>query len=62
MHINIDIIETVHLIVSMLLEIPNYVAEKDENKYVKPISKHFRRMIDNYHRNYFNGYPETSRD
>jgi translation initiation factor 3 subunit C len=59
-HINLDMLEGVHLICAMLLEVPN-MAQKTATK-KKTISKHFKRLIEFYHRQVFLGPPENTRD
>lgn len=65
MHINVELIDSVFLTVSMLLEIPQAAAAarrffKGERKIFT--SRHLRRLIDGYDRNLFNGPPENTRD
>lgn len=58
MHINIEVVEAVHLIASMLIEIPHIVAESSEAK--KQSAKFFRKQYEQY-KNFY-GPPETFKD
>lgn len=65
MHINIELIDAVFLVSSMLLEIPQAAAAtrrffRGDRKLFQ--SRHLRRLIDQYDRNLFNGPPENTRD
>jgi translation initiation factor 3 subunit C len=57
LHINVDNVEAVYLISSMLLEIPILAADPNEaNK--KIVSKFFRKLLEAYDRSYYTGPPE----
>lgn len=61
MHINMELIECVHNICAMLLEVPHMAHDAfDPRK--RPISKHFRRMLEMYDRQTFMGPPENPRE
>lgn len=60
MYINIEMLETVYHICSMLLEIPYAAQGPDMHK--RLISKPFRRQLDYFCRQTFNGPPENARD
>ncbi len=65
MHISIELIDSVFLTTSMLLEIPQAAASarrffKGEKKLFP--SRHLRRLIDSCDRSLFNGPPENTRD
>jgi translation initiation factor 3 subunit C len=62
-HINIDMLEGVHLISAMLLEVPNMAQNTYNNVKKKVISKAFRRLLDFYDRQQvYAGPPENTRD
>ena len=54
MHINLELLESVHLIAAMLLETPNMAATALAAPR-RVISKPFRRLLDNYERQTFTG-------
>lgn len=55
MHINLELLESVHLIAAMLLETPNMAATALSAPR-RVISKPFRRLLDNYERQTFTGW------
>lgn len=60
-HLSLDLLESVHLVSAMILEVPNLaVHAADDKRHV--ISKNFRRVWDAFHKNAFNGPPENTRD
>ena len=63
MHINLELLECVYLVASMLLEVPNMAyAGADPELRKKIISRPFRRMLDYTDRLVFSGPPENTRD
>lgn len=61
MHINLDLLESVHLICAMLLEIPYMAANTFDTKR-NPISKTYRKLLDTHEKQAFTGPPETTRE
>jgi len=61
MHINLDLIEAIHLISAMLLEVPNIAANAFDAK-KKAISKAFHKLLEYYEYSVFAGPPENNRD
>lgn len=66
LHINQDLLEAVHLISAMLLEIPNVAAhggmEDNGGRRARLISRRFRKNHDQYNRQVFTGPPEQTKD
>ena len=57
MHINLELLEGCHLICAMLLEVPALAATSLDAPVGRQrvVSKHFRRLLDNYERQTFTG-------
>lgn len=63
MHINLELVEAVHLVCAMLLELPNLAHNAfDPKRRSAAVSKTFRRLLDHFERQVFNGPPENTRD
>lgn len=71
MHLSLEVIDCIYLICSMLLEVPYLAYHKSltlqnetANSHVKlrPISKQFRRLLEQYERQPITGPPESLRD
>ncbi|CAI5745012.1 unnamed protein product [Peronospora destructor] len=61
MHINLDLLETCHLVSAMLLEVPNMVnLHLSDRK--RMVSKAFRKLLEFHERLVFDGPPENPRD
>jgi len=61
MHINLDLLEFVHLACAMLLEVPNMAFDQFDLRR-RFISRPFRKLLDHYDRQIFIGPPEHTRD
>lgn len=66
-HINLDLLEACHLLSAMFLEVPNMAgavvdAEAGSTRRPRVISRTFRKFIDQYNHQVFNGPPEQTRD
>lgn len=63
LHINLELLECIYLVSSMLLEIPNLAhASCDADARRNIISRNFRKMLDFTDRQVFSGPPESTRD
>lgn len=66
-HINLDLLESCHLISAMLLEVPNMAgasvdADSGSSRRPRIISRTFRKFSDQYAHQVFTGPPEQTRD
>lgn len=61
MHINLDLLETCHLVSAMLLEVPNMVNSRIAER-KRMVSKAFRKLLEYHERLVFEGPPESPRD
>ncbi|TDH65348.1 hypothetical protein CCR75_001355 [Bremia lactucae] len=61
MHINLDLLETCHLVSAMLLEVPNMVNPNVTDR-KRIVSKAFRKLLEFHERLVFEGPPENPRD
>ncbi|BGP40661.1 Translation initiation factor 3 subunit c [Rhodotorula kratochvilovae] len=64
MHINLELLEVVYLVSSMLLEVPLMAQAGGDPEQLKKkaVSRTFRRMLDYANRQVFTGPPENKRD
>eukprot|EP01128_Nolandella_sp_AFSM9_P009834 TRINITY_DN649_c0_g3_i1.p1 TRINITY_DN649_c0_g3~~TRINITY_DN649_c0_g3_i1.p1 ORF type:complete len:908 (-),score=343.75 TRINITY_DN649_c0_g3_i1:288-3011(-) len=65
MHINLELIETCHLLTGLILELPNEALREQRafrGEKWRVISKSFRRALDIYARQVFTGEPENTRE
>lgn len=60
MHINLDLLDTCHLVASMLMEMPT-LAANDYSLQRGVVSKYFRRQLEAYQRDVFMGPPENNK-
>jgi hypothetical protein len=60
MYIHLDLVEAVHLVCALLLEVPNSAAFSFDKR--KPISRTLKKFIDIANRQVFLGPPETTRE
>lgn len=56
MHIDLELLDSVHLICAMLLEVPNMATKR------KVISRTLRRLLDNFDHKLLSGTLENNRD
>lgn len=62
-HINLDLLEACHLISAMLIEVPSMAeAEAGSRRYLRSVSRNFRKLLDQYNHQVFTGPPEQTRD
>ena len=61
LHINLDLVEFVHLCCAMLLEVPN-TAQTRTGERRRIVSKYFIKLMEFYDRQVFNGPPENTRE
>ncbi|OQS04090.1 eukaryotic translation initiation factor 3 subunit C [Thraustotheca clavata] len=61
MHINLELLELCHLTSAMLLEVPNIVLARTQDRR-RVISKAFRKLLEFHDRLVFAGPPENTRD
>lgn len=61
MHINLELLESVHLISAMLLEVPS-LAENPFQGNRRMLSKPFSWLLDNYQNHTYSGPPESVKD
>ncbi|EFC47295.1 eukaryotic translation initiation factor 3 [Naegleria gruberi] len=61
-HISVDLIEGIHLICALLLEVPNMAMHSFSNVKPKVINKAFRRVLENFSRQHYVGQPENTKE
>jgi len=62
MHINLEVLETAHLVCAMLLEVPNLALQSMDPTNKRVISKVLRRTLDQFEKLPFMGPPENHRE
>lgn len=63
LHINIELVECIYLVCSMLIEVPQLAKEDANPEQRRQVSSRtFRRMLDHSDRQAFTGPPENKRD
>lgn len=62
MHLNLELLEAVHLVCAMITEVPGMAANAHDMKHGRSSNRPFQKLVDNYEKQCFCAPPENVRD